>query len=78
MVSTVIALLLAGAVIFWNTPFSLSFLTLRRMLYRVRRRVVLVVLLFAVISVQPHTDHSSSPAANFSDEKPAKTCHHTS
>jgi hypothetical protein len=76
MDSTVIAILLAGMVIFWKAPFSFSFIPIKRTLSRCKRRVVLVILLLGLISTQTHTSPSSSQtAARLSDEKSVRPCH---
>jgi len=74
MDSTIIAILLAGAVIFWKAPFPSSFIPLVRMLHRRWRQAVLVILLLAVTAVPTHIDSAASQSGNFTGKKPAGKC----
>ncbi|GEM_PF-3987147 len=74
MDSTIIAILLASAVIFWKAPFSSSFIPLVHMLHRRWRQAILVILLLAVTAVPTHIDSAASQTETFAGEKPLGTC----
>lgn len=72
MVSTIIVIFLAGAVILWNAPFSIR--PILRMAQRRWRRVLLAVLLIALGAAETHTSPSSKQAADLSSKKPGEPC----
>jgi uncharacterized membrane protein YraQ (UPF0718 family) len=72
MVSTMIAVLLAGAVILWNAPFSIR--PILRAVHRRRRGVLLAVLLTTLGAVETHTSIPSKQAADFGNKKQPEEC----
>jgi hypothetical protein len=72
MVSTIIVIFLAGAVILWNAPFSIR--PLLRVMHRHWRRVLLAALLIALGAVETHTATPSKPAADLSSKKNWEPC----
>jgi len=72
MVSTIIVVFLAGAVILWNAPFSLR--PILRMAQRRWRRVLLAALLIALGAAETHTSTPSKQAADLSNKKHWEPC----
>ncbi len=72
MVSTIIAVLLAGAVILWNAPFSVR--SILQAVHRHRRWVLLTVLLIALGAAETHTSIPSKQAADLGNKKQPETC----
>jgi hypothetical protein len=72
MVSTIIVILLAGAVILWNAPFSIR--PIFRMAQRRWRRVLLVALLIALGAAETHTSTPSKQATDLSNQKHWEPC----
>ncbi len=72
MVSTIIVIFLAGAVILWNAPFSIR--PILRMAQRRWRRVLLAALLIALSAAETHTSTLSKQAADLSNKKHGEPC----
>jgi hypothetical protein len=72
MVSTIIVICLAAAVILWNAPFSIK--PILRMAHRRWRRVLLIVLLIALGAAETHTSTPSKQTADLSNKKHWEPC----
>lgn len=72
MVSTIIVIFLAGAVILWNAPFSIR--PILRMAHRRWRWVLLTVLLITLGAAETHTSTPSKQAADLSNKKHPEPC----
>jgi hypothetical protein len=72
MVSTIIVIFLAGAVILWNAPFSIK--PFFRIMHRRWRWILLAVLLVALGAAETHTSTASQQAADLSKKKHGEPC----
>lgn len=72
MVSTIIVVFLAGAVILWNAPFSIR--PLLRIMHRHWRRGLLAALLIALGAAETHTSTPSNQAADLGNKKHLEPC----
>jgi hypothetical protein len=72
MVSTIIAILLAGAVILWNAPFSIR--PFFRVAHRRWRWALLAALLAVLGSAETHTSTPSDQAADLNNKKHWEPC----
>lgn len=72
MVSTIIVVFLAAAVILWNAPFSIR--PILRIVHRRWRRVLLAVLLIALGAAETHTSTTSKRAGDLSNKKHGEPC----
>lgn len=72
MVSTIIVIFLAGAVILWNAPFSIR--PILRVALRRWRWLLLAVLLSALGAAETHTSIPSKQAADLSNKKHWEPC----
>jgi hypothetical protein len=71
MVSTIIVIFLAGAVILWNAPFSI------RPILRIAQRwrwILLAILLIVLGAAETHTSTPSKQAADLSGKKQWEPC----
>jgi hypothetical protein len=72
MGSTIIAVLLASAVLFWHSPFS--FKPIWRIVHRRWRWALLSVLLTALGSTKTHTATALTPTVDCDSMKTMPTC----
>jgi uncharacterized protein involved in exopolysaccharide biosynthesis len=72
MVSTIIVIFLAGAVILWNAPFSIR--PVFRMMHRRWRWILLAILLIVLGAAETHTATPSKQAADLSSKKHWEPC----
>ncbi len=74
MESTVIAIMLASAVVFWNAPFAAYLIPINRTLQRHWRHILFVILLLLLITSQTHTSPSAIPTARCKGQAYTAAC----
>ena len=75
MESTVIAIMLASAVVFWNAPFAAYLIPAGKILQRYSRRILFVILLLLLAASETHTSSLVIPASRCPSETYAAACH---
>lgn len=75
MESTIIAIMLASAVVFWNAPFAVYAIPINKVLRRHWRHILFVILLLLLITSQTHTSPSAIPTARCKGQAYATACH---
>lgn len=74
MESTVIAIMLASVVVFWNAPFAAYLIPVNRTLQRHWRHILFVILLLLLITSQTHTSPATIPTARCKGQAYATAC----
>lgn len=74
MESTVIAIMLASAVVFWNAPFATCLIPVNQTLRRHWRHILFVVVLLLLIASETHTGSLAIPATRGTAETYAAAC----
>lgn len=74
MASTIIAIMLASAVVFWNAPFAAYLVPVNRALQRHWRHILFVILLLLLITSQTHTSPSTIPTARCKGQAYVTAC----